>query len=148
MKNSSLYNILLLSNLFVLPISSVYADNHFANDAIIKGHIAVQNAKIEHELLQQKIKASQAEKDYQNQQAALRARASSQQNKRIQAPTQKQINELADMITSDEAKDTINYLDNLKPDPYEPRKLDPVNMDGFDTELKPQQSNFKYSFER
>jgi len=43
------------------------------------------------------------------------------------------------LITSDQAKDVMNYINNLKPDPYEPTKKDPVNMDGFYFDPTPQQ---------
>lgn len=143
MKKLSLCRILLIGTVYSLPISITNAEDHGYN-----GRIAVQRYMNQHELLQQKIRASQAEKDYQNQQAAQRARNSSQQSQAVRAPTQKQLNDLVNAITSDEARDAMSYLDNLKPDPYVPDNKDPVNRDGFETILTPQKSDFKYSFER
>lgn len=48
-----------------------------------------------------------------------------------EAGMKKGLKDLGDLITSDQAKDVMTYMNNLKPDPYEQIQEDPVNMDGF-----------------
>ncbi len=87
----------------------------------------------------QAIQAIQAQRSYENQ-MRQRENKSQMEKSRQQALNRKPVTEaemkkglkdLGDLITSDQAKDVFNYMNNLKPDPYEPTKQDPVNMDGF-----------------
>src|SRR5690606_26997676 len=55
-----------------------------------------------------------------------------------EAGMKKGLKDLSDLITSDQAKDVMTCMNNLKPDPYEQIQEDPVNMDGFYFDPNPQ----------
>jgi len=133
----------------VCPVTTIYA-----YDAIGEGHRATQRYMEQHSQSQERVKAIQAQRDYDRQQRDIEnkrqmqiTRQRNSNNKPVsQAQMQKSINDLAEMITSDQARESMDYLNNLKPDPYVLEPKDPVNMEGFDTELKGQNSNFQYKF--
>lgn len=135
--------------MIVCPVTTIYA-----YDAIGEGHRATQRYMEQHSQNQERVKAIQAQRDYDRQQRDIEnkrqmqiTRQRNSNNKPVsQAQMQKSINDLAEMITSDQARETMDYLNNLKPDPYVLEPKDPVNMEGFDTELKGQNSNFQYKF--
>lgn len=60
-------------------------------------------------------------------------------------PTQQQIDKFADLMSSDNAKNAVNYIDNLESDSYTQNQAEDVEMNGFDRNLYPQQDNgFEY----
>lgn len=137
-----------MKTIFFFILSSMSLSYSHA-DAISDGHIAVQRWIEQNKLDQERVRRLQAEKEYKTNLTRLenqrRQSVSSKQNSSV--PSKKQLNEIIDAINSDEMKDVQNYMNNLKPDRYQPEDIDPLNMEGFDTELKPQQPGKKYSFE-
>ena len=147
-------NKILLACILVSPVTAVFA--YDSQEVINRGHMETQRLVERQRQDAQRVQAIQAQRRDENQ---MRERENKRQMEKsrqqalnrkpvTEAEMKKGLKDLGDLITSDQAKDVMNYMNNLQPDPYEPTKVDPVNMDGFDTELKPQQSNFKYSFER
>jgi len=62
-----------------------------------------------------------------------------------QLPTQQQIDKLENLMSSDNAKNAVNYIDNLESDTYTQNQAEEVEMNGFDKNLYPQKDNgFEY----
>ena len=138
-------NKILLACILISPVTAVFA--YDAQEVINRGHMETQRLMERQRQDAQRVQAIQAQRSYENQMRQLenkrqmeKSRQESLNRKPVtEAEMKKGLRDLGDLITSDQAKDEMNYMNNLKPDPYEPTKKDPVNMDGFYFDPTPQQ---------
>jgi hypothetical protein len=136
MKNITirLFKKIILGCLFVFPITNIYADTSAllqerqrVINQIAQGQQRVNQYQSEYNA---KLEAERKNREYQQKLSTTRKNTN-----RAEIPTEQQINKLGDLMTSDAAKNAVNYLDNLKPDSYQSRQVEPVEMNGFDNNL-------------
>ena len=140
--NTKLLKKVIMACLFISPITTIYADT------ISQAHQQTQRYINQQKQTQQQINEYQAKRDakleYERRQ---RANQQKYQTSKNTLPTQGQINKLAALTSSDEAKNAVNYIDILQPVLYQPKQVERVEMDGFDKNLYPQQDNgFEYKY--
>ena len=146
MKNITirLFNKIILGCLFVFPITNIYADT----SALLQ-----ERQRVINQIAQGQQRGNQYQSEYNAKLEAERKNREYQQRldttrknaRKPEMPTEQQINRLRDLMTSDAAKNAVNYLDNLQPDSYQSRQVEPVEMNGFDKNLYPQKDNgFEY----
>ena len=133
-----------LTCLFISPITNIYADTN----AVLQERQRVINQMAQDQQrfnqyqseYYAKLEAERKNREYQQKLSTTRKNA-----RKPEMPTEQQINRLRDLMTSDAAKNAVNYLDNLQPDSYQSRQVEPVEMNGFDKNLYPQKDNgFEY----
>ena len=148
MKNITirLFNKIILGCLFVFPITNIYADTSAllqerqrVINQMAQGQQRVNQYQSEYNA---KLEAERKNREYQQRLDTTRKNA-----RKPEMPTEQQINRLRAFMTSDEAQNAANYLDNLQPDPYQPRQVERVEMNGFDNNLYDQRDNeVKYKY--
>ena len=148
MKNITirLFKKIILGCLFVFPITNIYADTSAllqerqrVINQIAQGQQRVNQYQSEYNA---KLEAERKNREYQQKLSTTRKNTN-----RAEIPTEQQINKLGDLMTSDAAKNAVNYLDNLKPDSYQSRQVEPVVMNGFDNNLYGQRdSEVQYKY--
>ena len=137
-------NKILLTCVLVSPVTAVFA--YDSQEVINRGHMETQRLVERQRQDAQRVQAIQAQRRYENQ---MRERENKRQMEKsrqqalnrkpvTEAGMKKGLKDLSDLITSDQAKDVMTYMNNLKPDPYEQIQEDPVNMDGFYFDPNPQ----------
>jgi len=121
--NTSSLNKMILACLLISPITTIYADT------ISQARQQNQRYINQQKQVQEKINSYQA--DYNSKLEYERNQRTTANKARI--PTQQDINKLATFINSDDAKNAVNYIENLQPDSYQPRQVERAEMEGFDT---------------
>lgn len=137
-------NKILLTCVLVSPVTAVFA--YDSQEVINRGHMETQRLVERQRQDTQRVQAIQAQRRDENQ---MRERENKRQMEKsrqqalnrkpvTEAGMKKGLKDLGDLITSDQAKDVMTYMNYLKPDPYEQIQEDPVNMDGFYFDPNPQ----------
>lgn len=135
--NTKLLKKVIMACLFISPITTIYADT------ISEAHQQTQRYINQQKNVQEKINSYQA--DYDSKLEYERNQRTTANKARI--PTQHDLNKLATLMNSDDAKNAVNYMENLQPDLPQPRQVDRVEMEGFDTNRYGQRDNgvtYKY----
>ncbi|WP_445345537.1 hypothetical protein [Acinetobacter bohemicus] len=124
--NTKLLNKVIMACLFVSPITHIYADTY-------RLHEERQRYLEQQRQSDEKIRAYQADRDakweYERRKREYQQRLDTARKPEL--PTQQQINKLADLMNSDDAKNAVSYMENLQPDPYQPQQVERAEMDGF-----------------
>lgn len=142
--NMKSLNKILLTCVLVSPVTAVFA--YDSQEVINRGHMETQRLVERQRQDAQRVQAIEAQRRDENQ---MRERENKRQMEKsrqqalnrkpvTEAGMKKGLKDLSDLITSDQAKDVMTYMNNLKPDPYEQIQEDPVNMDGFYFDPNPQ----------
>lgn len=137
-------NKILLAYVLVSPVTTVFA--YDAQEVINRGHMETQRLMERQRQDAQRVQAIQTQRSYENQMRQMENKRQMEKSRQealnrkpvTDAEMKKGLKDLGDLITSDQAKDVMNYMNNLKPDPYEQTQKDPVNMDGFHFDPNPQ----------
>ena len=137
---------MILVCIFVSPLTNIYADTSAllqerqrVINQMAQGQQRVNQYQSEYNA---KLEAERKNREYQQRLDTTRKNA-----RKPEMPTEQQINRLRDLMTSDAAKNAVNYLDNLQPDSYQSRQVEPVEMNGFDNNLYDQRDNeVKYKY--
>ena len=135
---------MILVCIFVSPLTNIYADTSLLlqERQRVINHLAQGQQKINQ---YQAESSARLEAERQNREYQQRLDTTRKNARKPEMPTEQQINRLRDLMTSDAAKNAVNYLDNLQPDSYQSRQVEPVEMNGFDKNLYPQKDNgFEY----
>jgi len=137
---------MILVCIFVSPLTNIYADTSLLlqERQRVINHLAQGQQKINQYQAESsaRLEAERQNREYQQRLDTIRKNA-----RKPEMPTEQQINRLGAFMTSDEAQNAANYLDNLQPDPYQPRQVERVEMNGFDNNLYDQRDNeVKYKY--
>lgn len=124
---------IVFASLLISPVTVV-----FAYDAISDGHRASQRFVDQQRLQNQREREIQAQREQERQQRAIqtqrRFQVSRQQydNKPVsEAEIKKDLNDLADFINSDNTRESIEYMKNMKPDPAVPSRQAEEYAEGY-----------------
>ena len=137
-------NKILLTCVLVSPVTAVFA--YDSQEVINRGHMETQRLVERQRQDAQRVQAILAQRrdehqmrERENKRQMEKSRQQALNRKPVtEAGMKKGLKDLSDLITSDQAKDVMTYMNNLKPDPYEQIQEDPVNMDGFYFDPNPQ----------
>ena len=113
-----------LSKIILLSLLNTPVTLTFAYDAASEGHRMSQRFVEQQRLQNQREREIQAQRERERQQRAIQTQrqfepSRQQYNTRpvSEAEIRKDLNDLADFINSDETRESIEYMKNMKPDP-------------------------------
>lgn len=116
---------ILLSSLLITPVTAT-----FAYDAASEGHRMSQRFVEQQRLQNQREREIQAQRERERQQRAIQTQRQFQPSRQqyntrpvSEAEIRKDLNDLADFINSNETRESIEYMKNMKPDPAVPPRM-------------------------
>lgn len=115
---------IVLSSLLITPVTT------FAYDAASEGHRISQRFVDQQRLQNQREREIQAQRERERQQRAIQTQRKFQPSRQqynakpvSEAEIRKDLNELADFINSNETRESVEYMKNMKPDPAVPPRI-------------------------